>query len=379
MYSSVCAPYNYGYHMSVLSSVQKMFPPPKLMAFPCVGVDISDTSLKYIEFAHSGTVHDALTIKQWGNIDIDPGIVERGSVHDVAKLTAVLVEMKKRTKAQYVSMSLPEERAYLFETTIDANTPHKQIRGLLDFRLEENVPLSPRDAYFDYAIVGYDAAAHVYRVVVAVYAQSTINSYYEACAAAGMIPLSFEIESQAIARAVVPKDQAGTYMVVDFGKTRMGVGIVSGGMLMYTSTIEIAGFQMSEDMRKVLGDVPEAELTAIKNDRGLSEAKDNTGVAEVLRTYADDIADELAVRIHYWDSRDIDREARTIQKAYICGGSANLFGLPEYLTQKLLLPTERAHVWANAFSLESYVPEIDRRHSYGYATAIGLALKNHLT
>ena len=65
------------------------------------------------------------------------------------------------------------------------------------------------------------------------------------------------------ARAIAP-DTQGTYMIVDFGKTRMGVGIVYNKTLMYTSTIEISGTQMSNDMREILGDVAESELTKIK-------------------------------------------------------------------------------------------------------------------
>jgi type IV pilus assembly protein PilM len=362
--------------MSALSFVQRVFPPPKVMSFPCVGVDISDTSLKYIQFTRVHAHDKELAIKYWGDIEIPAGVVERGNVHDVTKLAAVLKEMKERCGAQYVSISLPEERAYLFETSVPSNTKPKDVRGILEFKLEENVPLSPRDAYFDYAVVGEDTENRMIRVAVAVYAQATINNYYDACREAGIIPLSFEIEAQAIARAAVPGTRDDTCMIVDFGKTRMGVGIVHKGMLMYTSTIDIAGAQMSQDMRAVLGDVAESELTEIKNTKGLIHTKDNEAIAVILEKYASQMAEELGIRIHYWHTRGIDREEREIKKIILCGGSANLFGLPEFLNKKLEIPVERARVWVNAFSVEHTIPPITRRYSYGYATAIGLALKN---
>lgn len=365
--------------MSVLSRIQHLFPAPQLMAFPCVGVDVSDTSLKYIAFECASASHRALTIRHWGDVDIPVGVVERGNVPDSAKLAEVLREMRARTKTEYIRMSLPEERAYLFETTVPANTPRKEIRGLLDFHLEENVPLSPRDVYFDYTIVARDPKTKDHRVVVAVYAQSTINSYYEACEQARVVPLSFEIEAQAVARAVVPRTGEGTYMIVDFGKTRMGVGIVHKGTLMYTSTIEIAGTQLSDEIRDVRGDISESEITEIKNTKGLARTAGNEQIADILAKHVKNMADEIATRIHYWGARSIDAEERALRKVYLCGGSANLHGLPEFLTKTLEIPTERAHVWENAFSLETYVPDIPRRFSYGYATAIGLALKNFET
>jgi type IV pilus assembly protein PilM len=362
--------------MSVLSRVQAIFPPPQFMALPCVGVDISDTSLKYIQFHRVRPSDKYLAVKHWGDISIPAGVVERGHVHDGPKLAAVLKELKQRTGAQYVRVSLPEEHAYLFETTVAADTAEKDMRGLLEFRLEENVPISPRDSYFDYAIIGSDTRERQLRVAVAVYAQSTINSYYEACVAAGLLPLSFEIEAQAIARAAVPHGEQGTSMIVDFGKMRMGVGIVHRGVLVYTSTIELAGEEMSRDMRAIVGDLAESEITKIKNTRGLTHTRENEKVAQVIEKYARHMVDELSIRIQYWDTRDIDRAARDIKRVIICGGSANLLGLPEYLTDALKIPTERAHVWGNALSLEESVPPITRRYSYGYATAIGLALHN---
>jgi Tfp pilus assembly PilM family ATPase len=103
---------------------------------------------------------------------------------------------------------------------------------------------------------------------------------------------------------------------------------------------------------------------------------ENERIADILATHVHHMVEELSIRIQYWDTRDIDRAERAIKKVIICGGSANLHGLPEYLTDALGIPTERAQVWVNAFSLEEFVPSITRRCSYGYATAIGLALNN---
>ena len=81
--------------MSVLSRVQQIFPPPQLMSFPCVGVDISDTSLKYIQFVRPHAHDTNLSIKYWGDIEIPAGAVERGNVHDHTKLAGALKEMKR--------------------------------------------------------------------------------------------------------------------------------------------------------------------------------------------------------------------------------------------------------------------------------------------
>ena len=360
--------------MSVLSTLGKIIPPPAYMRLPSAGVDISDTSLKYIQFQPDKRSGTQLELSSWGDIDIPEEVLSRGIVNDVKKLSEAIAEVKQRVGVETVRVSLPEERAYLFETEIKRGTPFKEIRGLLEFRLEENVPLSPRDAFFDYDIIADNNESESIRVSVTAYARETIMSYYEACIAAGVTPVSFEVEAQAIARATIPKGDAGTHMIVDFGKTRTGIGIVHNGVLMYTSTIDIGGAELSSAMRQQLGNLEESELTRIKNTQGLVRGVDDTGVYEALSPTMSAIADEVRTRIQYWNMRDISREDRQIQSIILCGGSVNMKGLPEYFSETLGITATRARVWQNAFPDFDTVPEIGRRYSYGYATAIGLAL-----
>lgn len=359
--------------MSVLGTFSKIIPPPQYLRMPSVGVDISDTSLKYIQFkpdSHSGT---KLELSYWGDIDIPDSVLHRGTVHDVKSLSKVVAEVRDRTGVSTIRVSLPEERAYLFETEIKKGTPFKEIRGLLEFRLEENVPLSPRDAFFDYDIIEDNFKKDSLRVSVTAYARETIMNYYEACVGAGMTPLSFEVEAQATARATIPAADTQTHMIVDFGKTRTGIGIVYRGTLMYTSTIDIGGADLSGALRRQLGDTPESDLTKIKNTQGLVRTVESAEVYEALLPTMSAIVDELRTRKDYWDSRD-GAATRQVQSVILCGGSVNMKGLPEYFSEMLGVPAQRANVWSNAFSLEQHVPEIGRRYSYGYSTAIGLAL-----
>jgi type IV pilus assembly protein PilM len=361
--------------MSVLSFLPALIPPPRSLALPGVGVDISDTSMKYVAFDGALRPHAKRELRFWGDIDIPSGVLSRGEVSDVAKLTAVLSEFKAKTKAEFVRVSLPEERAYLFETEIKLDIPLSEIRNTLEFRLEENVPIPSREVFFDYEVLPHHSNERSVQVVVAAYARDTILKYHEACLAAGLTPLSFEVEAQAMAHAVVGAGEKGTVMIVDFGKTRTGVGIVTDGTLMYTSTIDIGGGNLSQAMRKVLGDRPEEELTLIKNTEGLIRGVDDSRTYDALITTVSVIKDEIAARMQYWHVKETPHPARRIKTIILCGGSVNLKGLPEYLIETLGVPCERANVWRNVFSFDEEVPPIERRFSYGFATAIGLALQ----
>lgn len=353
----------------------KKFSPPAYLSMPSVGVDISDTSLKYVSFENTKKRNGFHMLKQWGNISIPGGIVNRGQVNDSEQLVSALTEFKRETDSEFIKVSLPEERAYLFETEIRRNIPNKEVRNLLEFRLEENVPIPSKDVYFDYMLLpGYENKKNV-QVSVVAYAKETIEKYYGACVKAGLRPVSFEVEAQAMARAIVPHDIKGSVMLVDFGKTRTGIGIVHKGILLYTSTIDIGGDSLSRSLRKLMGnDISESELTQLKNTEGLMRGIDSTQVYDSLLSTVSVIKDELVTRMQYWHIRNGNSDSRRISSIILCGGSSNLKGLPEYLTETLGVMTVRANVWENVFPLNSYVPPIDRRHSLGYSAAIGLAL-----
>lgn len=359
----------------MFSALSRIIPPPTYLTMPCVGVDISDTSLKYIAFEPTTRIGVDRKISDWGEIKIPNGVVQRGQVNDMGQLVSVLKEFKTATDADFIRVSLPEEKAYLFETEVKANVPLKEVKSLLEFRLEENVPIPSKDVFFDYQLLPNENDDKKIKVAVAAYAKETIQTYYNACIEAKLHPLSFEVEAQAMARAVVPRDRHGSTMLVDFGKTRTGIGIVHDNALLYTSTIDIGGDKLSQSMRKVLGEgMAESELTKLKNQQGLVRGADSSDVHDSLLATISVIKDELATRMQYWHMRNGGE--RRISSVVMCGGSVNMKGLPNYMTESLGVNCVRGNVWENTFSLEDNIPPIDKRHSFGYATAIGLALKD---
>lgn len=364
--------------MSLRSVLSGIIPPPSYTTLPSVGVDISDTSLKYVCFEPSTLPSKNRTLNFWGDIDIPANSLERGNVINPKQLVDTLKEFKKITKANHIGVSLPEERAYIFETELKRNVPVNEIKSLLEFRLEENVPIAARDTIFDYDFLPAHEKSSTVRVVVAAYQRDTIMSYYEACLAAKLTPVTFEVEAQAMGRAVIKDGLDDTFMLIDFGKTRTGVGISKAGVLLYTSTIEIGGGQLSETMRRALGDnIAEAELTKLKNTQGLIRGAEDSRVYDCLIPTISVIKDEIATRMQYWHTKDGNRTPeRRLKKIILCGGSSNLKGLPEYLSEALSIECIRGNVWENAFRTDFIVPAIEKNYSYGYATAIGLALNN---
>lgn len=359
-------------------SILAAFPPPAYLTMPAVGIDISDRSVKFLEFNRR---RGQIELGAFGERKIPAGVVVDGEIQDVKRLSSVLAGIRRDFGFRLVRISLPEEKAYLFQGTIPADATREQAANIVEFQLEENVPVPIAEAVFDYEPIGRHAAhgkpgdEHI-DVGVSVYARETVAAYAAACREAGLFPVSFEVEAQAIARSVIPEGDAGTYLIADFGRARTGVAIISDGVLRFTATLEVGGEALTEVIVNELG-VSEQEAVTVKNERGFLKQRDNEELFTALMNTVTALRDEINRYLIFWNTRKDDAGASmpTVEGIILTGGNANLAGLPEYLETSLGVPTNRADVWCNAFHFDTYIPEIDFRHSLGFATGIGLALR----
>ena len=337
------------------------------------GIDISSATLKYVQFSSTGFFKEGLKLAGAGELPIGTGTIHHGRIKDHTKLVAALEKVKNEGGLEYVRVSLPGEGAYLFEIELKKDASFKEIRGVLNFHLEENVPPAD-DVVLGYEIIEDNLKTQHLRVLVTAYNHDLLRGYYEACLKAGLVPLSFEIDMAAISRAAISQCNRGTYMIVDFGKQRSRIGIIHNGVLSYITTIQIGDSNLSLQLQKKFGTKSESKITEFKCRRGLIKSFGKNSGYEVIIGPVSILASEIIVQIYSWHKRNSIHGEKTIQELVLCGEGASLQGLPEYLTNTLNIPTSRAQVWQNAFSPDSALPAIDCDDSYSYAAAIGLAL-----
>src|ERR1044072_937502 len=87
-------------------SIERWFPTPKLLLPSSIGVDISDSSIKWM--ALSGHV-----VHTYGSRSLPEGIVQGGLVKDPEALGTHLKEIKRETGIPAAHAALPEEAAYV--------------------------------------------------------------------------------------------------------------------------------------------------------------------------------------------------------------------------------------------------------------------------
>lgn len=345
------------------------FPVPNFLKIGSFGLDISDKSLKYVELIHT---QNGLRIRRFGEKEIPTGVLESGKIKNPKKMEEILSALRKENKVRAVRVSLPEEQVYLFNLSLDKKGL-ENIREGIELSLEEYVPIPAQEAVFDYDILSENE--QTLELQVAVVPQNVVDSYLSVFKNSSILVKSFELEAQAICRTVVKKNDPETSMIIDFGEKRAGIFIVSNGIVVFTSTVEVGGATLTKIIQKSFN-ISFEEAEKIKREYGLQRNATNQEIFSVLLNSVSVLRDEITKHFIFWhtnkDKNGNDRPP--IRKIILCGGDSNLKGLAEYFSVSLKSKVQLADVWVNVDNIKKHVPEINFEDSLAFASSLGLAL-----
>lgn len=361
--------------MSICDSLSHMLPVPHALTFPSIGLDITDRRVRVLElFGEKGV----LKVKQHGEVAVPPGVIVGGCIKRPLEFSAIMQGVKRTYRCSHAHVSLPEERAYIVHMDIP-RVEENEIRQSIAFQIEEYVPLKPEDVIFDYTVLKDHSSASTIRVLVAAMPREDVEGYAQVLEEVGIVPLSFEIESQAIARAIIPENkQRSTVMIVDIGRLRTGVSIVRNNLVRFTSTIDMGSETFSRALESALS-VSSEKALEMKNALPLHPAQKD--FYEALAPSLEKLEDELHKLSVYWQTyhaKNKNKEERQVSDIILSGGGANMNGLAPFLSRRLNIPVTVGNPWTHCCSLNTYIPPIPHNKSLGYATVIGLALP-HMT
>lgn len=345
------------------------FPAPAFLNLPFVGLDISSKAVRILELKHVG---GHMEVGRYGERMLSaPFEVENIASNE--ELKKVLQSIQREFKLHYVKTTLPEEEAYLFKTDVAEGTP-EEMRTAIEFRLEENVPISGEEALFDFHLFKKKADSQ-YEATVTVLPKKTIDSYTKLFLECNMEPLSFLLEPTAISRSVVKRGDASAYIIVNLGEVKTGISIVSDQAIQFTSTVNIGSESFTSAISKEFN-VSAEEAEKIKKEKGLVRQDDNTDVFFALANSVSVLKDEIERVFMYWHSHQDknDASAKNISKVVLCGKDSTMQGLKDHLAISLKVPVELANVWGNLFSFDEVIPPISQEDSLNYAACVGLLL-----
>jgi type IV pilus assembly protein PilM len=334
-----------------------IFPAPKFINPPVAGLSLSDDGLCFIDLRSKNR---KLVLERYGFAEIPDGLIVDGDIKKPSELVKVVSDFKSKHNLDLVGTVLPEEKAFLFRTTLP-DMPDDEVREALHFKIEENVPISSDDAIFDFHVVSKDKSGKT--VVVTVLPKETVSQYLEVFYKSGLRPILLEVESQSVSRSVINQKDSGTHLIINVGKKKVGLFLIADNLVQFSSTLNFGkSFFDSVFARN-------------------SEKKQENFDKETVKVYKTEdnkeevFKKEIETLLNYWESLGSSHGFKgSITKFISCGKGVLNQSFSDYFSLYFSIPLEIANVWTNVFSFEDYIPDLVFEDSLKYATAIGSAI-----
>ena len=195
------------------------------------GLDISDDAIRFIQYSGHG---GSLAISKYGHVDLPQGLIEGGEVKDEKRFEEILSGLVRSNGLSYAKVSIPEEKAYLFETDVP-NADQRSMSQNIEFKLKRTLPLSAADAVFTFDLLPKETGKS-WRASVSAVQKSYIERMIKLLKDAGVVPISFETVPRAIAR-IVSSGAPGASIVIHCLSRKTGIYVVSEHAVGFTSTV----------------------------------------------------------------------------------------------------------------------------------------------
>ncbi len=350
------------------------FAPPQYLALPLSGIDLSTSGVKAVRLSEGA---HGLTLASYHEARLPAGAFTDGEIVDRDAVLEALTSAAEATGISAANIALPESKSYLFETAVPG-AKKSEWRTAIEQQLDEFIPLPPAETAFDFVDTGRNEQGETLVAGIG-FAHRIIDETLSVFDAADIGVRALEGETFASSRALLPNGDESTILIIDVGKTTTKISIVSARIPRFTTTINIGGHALTLAVQKYFG-VTEAEARKVKSERGIVPTVGNEEYLAAMLSTVSAIRDEISRHLNYWQERAVPRGSHDpVTRAVVVGGNASVRGLSEYLEGSLGIPVTPGDVFTNLASRDTWVPSLDYTESLAYATAIGLALRDHMS
>lgn len=330
-----------------------------------VGLDISDAVLRVVALQRGRPAR----VNAFQELLLPAGLIIEGEIREprlVAEKLRLLLDhaMPRRIRTRTVSASLPDRRTFVKLIPLPTATTPALAEDVVRNQLSQHFPFSPEDVYLDWTAVQSKPQPSA---VVASAPRALVDQYVATLRLAGVEPVSLEMESLAIARAVLGADEAIPTFIVDLGGTRTTALITVNAVVQFSSSLPQSGGQLTHAVAETLH-ISQMDAERLKVLYGLTRGRARGTIARALQAPIAELSRALLGLLRYYANHF--PAGSPVQRCVLTGGGAQMLGLPEALTSALNVPVI---IGDPARLLKRPVP-IPAGRLPSFTTALGTAL-----
>lgn len=331
--------------------------------FPLVGVDISDSSIEFVQLGHG---RNKPKVKSSFRQVIKAGLVENGEIIDAEKLGQILREAFSKASPRFSStsclLSLPDKLTYFEIVKVDKAIEDWQ--SYVYSLAQEQLPLNLAEYYYDFLLA--KEKKNKYEVFFVAAEIEKVDKYLELFKQAGLQLEAIDFESACLLRALLNEaDQAKSVLLADLGAVSSDLILHDKFGFRDQTNLPFGGYVLTAEISQILK-IEALDAEKLKKQDGLFIKQGK--LDQILPAKFDD----LFAEIKNMQAAYLQKTGRNIEKLILAGGTSLLKGVKELCVQKL--PDLAIEIGDPGQKID-FSPEFLKNDKILYSNVLGLALR----
>lgn len=312
------------------------FPIPESLDVNPVAISISDKKIRIIS-KNKGL--EGEYIKFFDEKDLKDGVVEEGVMLDPEFIKEIILKWQKKYDFKYAYVSIPEQKTYLYRTSIDKAVV--DTRSAIELTIEENVPINPKESVFDFLEIEEDIDNNKKEFLVCVAHEKVINAFLSVFQGLDLHIARVEMEAFPLVR-IYDNDNKNCSLIMHIEEDKVLMIISYRGLPLFTQTI--------------------------------NKSKAHKGIC-------DEFCEELEKVAYYWEEHNDfkDRKLSKIENIILSGGETYDADLFNMIKKKFLnTKTVFGDIWLHFPYYSKNTKIINNNKTSSFSVSLGLLLDKNI-
>jgi len=308
-----------------------------------VGLDIGSRTLKLAQIIDSKA---GSTLKNFSTIDIEPGLIEEGSVRDPEAVSRYIRELFKSTKLKDKNVAISIGGYSVIVKKINVQTmTEDELHETIHFEAEQYIPFDISEVNLDFQILGESEHNPNQMNVLLVAAKKEMISEYtnlmkmaklhpriidvDAFALQNIFNLNYSLEDENIA-------------LIDIGASKTSLNILKNNVSEFMRDVSLGCEQINDKIASTVGcTIEETEAIKLGEESDLISAKD---LKEIVESVVTDWCIEIKRALDFFYSTYPEEQ---IGRIVLSGGGANIKKFLELLAAETSAEVEVINPFQN--------------------------------
>ncbi len=316
------------------------------------GLDIGTGAIKFVRLKKS---RDKYTLVDYfcQELSFTPEISQE------EKSEIIIQELKKLNQRfnlhkDFLATAMPRHAA-IIKTVFLPSDEEQEIRNMVNFEMEKQIPFPIDKAVTDYIIINNadntTKQENINQTEVHLFAvkEETIMQHLEILRTAGLEPDVVSVTSVALAKTLCGDEQKDTvYAVIDIGDQFSEINLIYKTDLIASRSINLGGMNLSKSIQKEFK-MDYLQAQELKKQQG----KEVQDIEHIKKEWFKTLAREIKISLDLFKK---ERNNLELNHILLTGGGSKLKGLKGYLSKNLKMEVEYAELLPD---IEHSIPQED--------------------